>query len=71
MTASSRIHMQAAVVAVIVSGLAAADWALAPAKASSWMIAIATGIGIWIVVAQFPLCQLIAHFVSSAFATYS
>ena len=51
MTASSRIHMQAAVVAVIVSGLAAADWALAPAKASSWMIAIATGIGIWIVVA--------------------
>lgn len=51
MTASSRIHLQAAAVAVIVSGLAAADWALAPAKASSWMIAIATGFGIWIVVA--------------------
>jgi hypothetical protein len=51
MTASSRIHLVAASVATLVAALAAADWALAPAKASSWMIAIATGLGIWIVVA--------------------
>jgi hypothetical protein len=51
MTASSRIHLVAAGVATIVTALAATDWALAPAKAQSWMIAIATALGIWIVVA--------------------
>lgn len=51
MTASSRIHLVAASVATIVTALALFDWALAPAKASSWIVAIATGFGIWIVVA--------------------
>ena len=50
MTASSRIHLVTASVATIVTALALSDWAIAPAKASSWMIAIATALGIWIVV---------------------
>lgn len=50
MTATSRMHLQTAAVVVIVVVLASVDWALAPAKASSWMVAIGAALGIGLVV---------------------
>jgi hypothetical protein len=50
MTATSRIHLRAALVAAIVTGLAVVDWAMTPAKAAFWMVAIGTAFGIWLVV---------------------
>ena len=51
MTISQRLHAQVALVALLVAGLAAAGWILAPAKATTWMIAVGTMAAIWLVVA--------------------
>jgi hypothetical protein len=51
MTISQRLHAQVALVALLVVGLAATGWIIAPAKAAFWMLAVGTMAGIWLVVA--------------------
>jgi len=51
MTVSSRMHLLVAAMVFIVAGLAIGDWLLLPEKSTKWMIAIATVLGIWLVVA--------------------
>jgi hypothetical protein len=51
MTISGRIHAQVALVALLVVGLAVADWILMPEKAVLWIVAIGTMAAAWIVVA--------------------
>ena len=47
MTASARIHTRLGLVAVLVAGLAGADWWLKPAHAAGWMIALAAMGTMW------------------------
>jgi hypothetical protein len=50
MTNAQRIHAEVALVALTVAALAVVDWVLLPARASSWMIAIGTALGMWLVI---------------------
>ena len=47
MTASRRIHARLALLAILVAGLAVADWWLRPAHAAGWMIALAAMGAMW------------------------
>ena len=50
MTISQRLHAQLALVALLVAGLAATGWMIAPAKAT-WLIAVVAMAAIWLAVA--------------------
>lgn len=50
MTLSQRTHAQIAPVALLVAGLAAADWYVAPNHALKWIVGIATMAVVWLVV---------------------
>jgi hypothetical protein len=49
MTLTQRPHLQLALVATLVAGLAAADWWRAPERAGLWLISLATMAVIWLV----------------------
>jgi len=50
MTATSRMHLLVAAVVSVVIAFAVADWILMPAKSGTWLIAIGTALGMWLVV---------------------
>jgi hypothetical protein len=58
MTLSQSLHVRIAPTALVVAGLAAADWYLRPERAGFWIVGIATMAGVWLAAALLERAKL-------------